>query len=128
MHADIAGATPLNPVSRRCLACHAEDAAVEPSVARVESYEHPEPVFQPDGARWAPLGALPLFDAAGRKVADTENGALTCASCHLSHGPDRTKAGDHLRRPGWEGVCSACHADDGLIYYRWYHYRERLDD
>ena len=83
-------------------------------------------MFLPDGPRWTPLGELPLFDAAGQKVAPTENGDLTCASCHLPHGPDQENEGDSLRRPGWEGPCSACHGDSALLYYRWFHFRERL--
>lgn len=129
LHADATDATGhhMNPVSRRCLACHAEDAPGDPSVSRVESYEHPEPVFLPDGPRWTPLGDIPLFDDQGVKVGPNENGDLTCASCHLSHGPDRNKPGDSLRRPGWEAACSACHDAEGLLFYRWFHYRERLE-
>jgi predicted CXXCH cytochrome family protein len=126
MHADATEGEPLNPVSLRCLACHAEDAPVELTDKRVESYDHPAPVFHPGGARWTPLGNLPLFDEAGRVLPARENGDLTCATCHLSHGPDHIKEGDHLRRAGWEPVCSACHDDEGLMYYRWFHYRERL--
>jgi hypothetical protein len=117
----------LNPLSRRCLACHAEDAKSDASVPRVESFEHPAPNFAADGPRWSAIGGLPLFDATGVKVAENENGELTCGSCHLSHGPDRNKPGDSLRRPGWDQVCPACHGDDGLLYYRWFHYRERLE-
>ncbi len=117
----------LNPVSRRCLACHAEDVEGEASVPRVESYEHPAPMFLPDGPRWSPpLGSLPLFDESGVKLQPTQNGDLTCESCHLSHGPDPIKPGDSLRRPGWEKACSACHGTDALLTYRWFHYRERL--
>lgn len=126
MHAD-APDHHLNPVSRRCLACHAEDAPGDGEVSRVESYEHPAPVFLPDGVRWTPLGDLPLFDEKGVKLPPNVNGDLTCASCHLSHGPDRNKPGDSLRRPGWERACSACHDVEALLFYRWFHYRERLE-
>lgn len=127
VHADATDGHHFNPIARRCLACHAEDATGSADTPRVESFEHPAPVFHPDGPRWKPLGTLPLFDATGHQVAPTENGDLTCASCHLSHGPDRNKPGDSLRRPGWEAVCSSCHGDEGLLYYRWFHYRERLE-
>ncbi len=126
IHADAPDGHHINPVGRRCLVCHATDAPGDPSVPRVESFEHPAPMFLPDGPRWTPLGELPLFDAAGQKVAPTENGDLTCASCHLPHGPDQENEGDSLRRPGWEGPCSACHGDSALLYYRWFHFRERL--
>lgn len=128
LHADATDGHHINPVGRRCLSCHAEDAPGGASVPRVESFEHPAPVFLPDGPRWSPpLGGLPLFDPQGVKLPPSENGDLTCASCHLSHGPDRNKPGDALRRPGWEAPCSACHGDEGLMYYRWFHYRERLE-
>lgn len=118
----------INPVSLRCLACHSDDSPGDASVPRVEKFEHPAPVFLPDGPRWVPpLGSLPLFDEAGLKTAPQVNGDLTCASCHLSHGPDRNKPGDSLRRPGWEAACSACHGAEGLLYYRWFHFRERLE-
>lgn len=127
VHADNADHA-INPVSRRCLSCHATDVAGNADTPRVEAFEHPAPVFLPDGARWAPaLGDLPLFDTNGQKLPPQANGDLTCASCHLSHGPDRNKPGDSLRRPGWESACSACHGDEGLMYYRWFHYRERLE-
>lgn len=127
MHAELADHR-LNPVSRRCLSCHAEDSDAEASVARVESYEHPAPMFLPDGPRWVPpLGTLPLFDETGAMLPPTQNGDLTCESCHLSHGPDRLKPGDSLRRPGWEKACSACHGTDALLTYRWFHFRERLE-
>lgn len=131
MHADTATAADpkhLNPVSMRCLACHAEDVKGDDDTPRVESFDHPAPMFLPDGPRWKPLGTLPLFDATGQKVAAAENGDLTCATCHLSHGPDRNKPGDSLRRTGWDQVCSACHGDDALVYYRWFHYRDRIKD
>lgn len=117
----------LNPVQRRCLACHAKDAEGDANTPRVDSYQHPVPMFGPDGQRWQALGGLPLFDPNGVKVGPTENGDLTCASCHLSHGPDRDKPGDALRRPGWDQMCPACHGDDALLYYRWFHFRERLE-
>ena len=50
----------MNPAAQRCLACH--DASVgKPGITHVADYEHPVPVFAPDGARWQPLGALPLW-------------------------------------------------------------------
>lgn len=127
LHAD-APDHAFNPVSRRCLACHAEDATVEASVPRVAAFEHPAPVFLPDGQRWSPpLASIPLFDPNGKVQPPTVNGDLTCASCHLSHGPDIDKPGDSLRRPGWEEACSACHGDNALLFYRWFHYRDRLE-
>jgi hypothetical protein len=46
---------------------------------------------------------------------------MTCSTCHETHGPDADKPGDHLRRPGWEEVCAACHGDQGLVLYRYFH-------
>lgn len=126
LYAAKSGAEPLNPVQQRCLACHAKDAPGDAKTPRVEDYRHPAPMFAPDGKRWAALASLPLYDKTGAVVPSTENGDLACASCHLSHGPDRGKPGDALRRAGWDQFCTACHADDALMYYRWFHYRERL--
>ncbi len=108
----------LNPGSRRCLTCHGAGG----DATQVEEFEHAEPVFLPDGdTRWTPLGLLPLFDKQGKPVPAGENGALTCSSCHATHGPDATKPGDNLRLPRWKEACSACHGDDSLALYRYFH-------
>ncbi len=113
----------LNPASRRCLACH---AVGQPGDApTVPSYEHPVPVFTPTGERWAPLSKLPLFGPNGQVVAAGQNGELVCQSCHLVHGPDPQRPGENLRQPNWQEACSACHADDALPLYRWFHAPQR---
>jgi hypothetical protein len=115
----------LNPVSRRCLGCHAP--GTDGSEVHVTLYEHPLPIFKPDGTRWSPLGKLPLFDSSGNRVISGQNGELTCTSCHLVHGPDAEKPGDNLRIPGWQDACSACHGADALLMYRYFHEPDRRD-
>lgn len=122
--ATVAGA---NPASARCLACHGPKGA--PNTPKIASWEHPAPMFLPDGTRWTPLGGLVLFDADGSPKAPNENGELTCQTCHLVHGPSDA-ADDHLRRAGdgWKQACSSCHGDDALAYYRYFHDPERRRD
>lgn len=122
--APIAG---LNPAAQRCLACHDEKLG-KAGVTRVAEYTHPVPVFTLGGERWEPLGALPLYGSNGKPVASGANGDLTCSTCHTTHGPDATHLSDHLRRPGWQGVCSACHGDASLLVYRYFHDREKLGE
>jgi predicted CXXCH cytochrome family protein len=117
----LGGPGDANPSERTCLACHGP--AASGSAPRVAHWKHPDAVFQPDGSRWTPTGELPLYDAAGRVVARTQNGDLTCLSCHVAHPEDA--GGDHLRRGGWEGACGACHGADALPLYRWFHEPER---
>jgi hypothetical protein len=52
-----------------------------------------------------------------------ESGALACATCHWTHGPEG--AVDSLRRRGWEFPCASCHGDDALPLYRYFHQPER---
>lgn len=109
----------FNPVDRRCLACHATGATLDGP--KVFAWGHPAPVFTPGGARWTPLAGLPLFAEDGSRLAAGENGGMTCSTCHETHGPDATKPGDNLRRPGWEEVCGSCHGDQALVLYRYFH-------
>jgi predicted CXXCH cytochrome family protein len=114
----------INPASWRCLSCHSDSAANNKAQA-ISDYQHPAPVFLPDGTRWAPLAGMPLFTADGSPAKKGENGDLTCASCHLTHGPDAAKAGDSLRRPEWQEGCAACHGPDALPLYRYFHQPDR---
>ena len=111
--------------SRLCLACHSSGSAQPEAVPRVEDYEHPEPVFLPGGGRWKPLAALPLFGPDGQQLAPGDNGQLACGSCHRTHGPDPEHPVSALRRPGWERSCSACHGDQALSLYLYFHDPER---
>lgn len=113
----------LNPVSRRCLGCHSENVHVDgmEDASRVADYEHPAPVFHPDGTRWWRLGSMNLFDAAGRQVEARENGDLTCATCHRTHGPDREHPGTRRRRPDMPVACASCHGKEALPYYLYFH-------
>lgn len=110
----------VNRRSRPCLACHGEDRADAP---QVHIYEHPLHVFDSEGPRWGALTTLPLFDEQGRVVPEGQAGALTCNSCHSNHGPDADP--EHLRRPGWQKACAACHGADSLALYRYFHKPER---
>ncbi len=110
----------VNRRSRPCLACHVDERSDAP---QVYGYEHPLHVFDAEGARWGALTTIPLFDEQGRVVADGEAGALTCNSCHSNHGSD--VAPEHLRRPGWQKACAACHGADSLALYRYFHKPER---
>ncbi len=115
----------LNPRSLTCLACHGEGA--QGATSEVLAWDHPAPVFDLSGARWEPLTGLPLFAADGAQLPEGENGELTCASCHLTHGPDASEPGDSLRRPGWKPVCSSCHGEDALLLYRYFHQPKRRE-
>jgi predicted CXXCH cytochrome family protein len=115
----------LNPSSARCLSCHAAGGGAEEGVPVVSDYEHPEPVFLPDGRRWTPLGDLPLYGEDGERVAAGRNGDLGCESCHLLHGPDEKQPGTKLRRPAWKAACGACHGADALRFYLYFHEPER---
>ena len=113
--------------SSRCLSCHSTSSSQAADVPRVEDYEHPEPVFLPGGGRWKPLGNLPLFGADGKEVAVGDNGDLACGTCHRTHGPDPEHNVTALRRPGWESPCSACHGDDALSLYLYFHEPDRRE-
>ncbi len=118
------GSSKLNPASGRCLACHAPTAAGA-NAPKVAQFEHPAPMFKPDGTRWTPLGGLPLFDKSGAEVGATENGDLTCQSCHLVHGPDEKRTGKLRRAEGWQTACASCHGDEALVLYQDFHTAER---
>lgn len=116
-----------NPASLRCLTCHSESARGQAEAPKVAAYEHPAPVFKTDGTRWEPLGGLPLYDKRGIAVGPKENGALTCQSCHLTHGP--AEGAEKLRRPdGWKEACASCHGADSLVLYRYFHQPDRRKD
>ncbi len=114
--------------SRRCLACHSQSSRQPAEVPRVEDYEHPEPVFLPGGGRWKPLATLPLFGGDGEQLAPGDNGELACGSCHRTHGPDPEHPVRDLRRPGWERSCSACHGDQALSLYLYFHDSDRRSE
>lgn len=114
-----------NPASQRCLACHATGSPGEGG--KVTAWEHPAPVFKPDGSRWQPLRGLPLYDAKGGVLPEGKNGALTCQSCHVIHGPEGDA--DHLRRAeGWQDACASCHGKDALVLYRYFHRPDRREE
>ncbi len=112
-------AADTNPADGPCLACHGADApgSVE---ARVTAYSHPEAVFLPDGQRWNPLGALPLFGADGELLGPDDNGSLSCRSCHRVHGGEPGDV-EPLRRKAAVKACAPCHGTDALPLYRWFH-------
>jgi len=110
----------LNRRSRPCVACHAQEGS---GAVQVDGYEHPLHVFDAEGERWGALTTIPLFDEQGRVVDPGQAGALTCNSCHSNHGPDAGP--EHLRRPGWQKACAACHGADSLALYRYFHRPDR---
>jgi hypothetical protein len=112
----------LNRRSRPCVACHDHEGS---TAVQVHGYEHPLHVFDAEGPRWGALTTLPLFDNMGRVVEPGQRGALTCNSCHSNHGPDADP--DHLRRPGWQKACAACHGADSLALYRYFHKPQRRE-
>ena len=114
-----------NPISQRCLGCHATIVDAGPETPRVSSYEHPAPVFAPDGERWKPLGKLPLFAPDGSLVPPGTNGDLPCAPCHRVHGPDPDEALTGLRRPEWREPCTACHGAEAMPFYLYFHEPDR---
>lgn len=121
MPALVASTAKLNPVSRRCLSCHSGETRVELAKEKVAEYDHPEMVFRPDGQRWTPLGNLPLFDPSGERVPAGQNGDLTCISCHTTHGPEEGRPARGLKRSGWEEPCAACHGQEALPFFLYFH-------
>lgn len=117
--AALAGA---NPNVRGCMGCHLDGRDGSPKLA---AWEHPDLVFKPDGTRWTPLAGLPLYGPDGAVLPNGQNGELTCASCHETHGPNAAEPGDKLRRPGWKEVCTSCHGTDALVLYRYFHQPDR---
>lgn len=120
----LARETDHNPRSWTCLACHGEEHG-RAGVTRVAEFEHPAPVFEPDGTRWEPLGGLPLFAPDGTTQPQGVNGEMGCMTCHMVHGPDPTEPKAKLKRPGWEKPCAACHGDNALALYRYFHQPDR---
>lgn len=127
MEGGAAAALDVNPVSKACLSCHGEKVG-RGEASRVIEYEHPTPVFDLQGKRWTPLAGLTLYSAAGEPLPTGQNGDLTCSTCHVTHGPESDKNRDNLRRGGWEDACAACHGDDALPLYRYFHQPERRAD
>ena len=121
MPALVASTAKLNPSSRRCLSCHSGEVSSDLATEKVAEYDHPEMIFQPDGQRWTPLGKLPLFSPEGERVPAGENGDLTCISCHTTHGPEQGRPARGLKRSGWEEPCAACHGQDALPLFLYFH-------
>jgi len=120
-----ASANAVNPISRRCLACHATDATEAPDAPGVARFEHPARVFLDSGVRWDALSDLILYSPEGRAQTPDANGELTCASCHLTHGPDAEHAGTKRRIPNKHQPCAVCHGADALPYYLYFHRPEK---
>lgn len=115
-----------NPASVRCLACHAAGSAPERADTKVDDYQHPAMVFLPDGQRWTPGAELPLYEADGTVAPAGANGDLVCASCHTTHGPEGPSVRG-LARSGWQESCAACHGQDAMVVFLYFHQRSRLD-
>ncbi|MFT7519660.1 MAG: putative CXXCH cytochrome family protein [Kiritimatiellia bacterium] len=110
-----------NPRSAPCLACHGAGGSAKPVVA----WEHKARLFGTSSVRWEPTKGLALYDKQGQPVASGDGGELACQTCHTVHGDHADKPGDSLRRPGWQGPCGACHGDEALMLYRWFHSPDR---
>lgn len=116
-----------NPATQRCLACHAPGTK-NPDAPKLAEWTHPAPMFLPDGTRWTPLAGLTLFDKSGKAMPAGQNGEMSCQTCHAVHGPD-TGGGPHLRKAApWKEACGACHGDDTLVYYQYFHKPDRRTD
>ncbi len=125
--AALAAQSTENPASQRCLACHAP-GTTNAEAHKLAAWEHPAPTFAPDDTRWQPLAGLALYGPDGEAVAAGQNGELTCLTCHAVHGPE-AGGGDNLRKSGaWREACSSCHADDTLVFYRYFHRPDRRED
>ncbi len=118
----------VNPIARRCLACHSEKATPEdPDTPRVHDLEHPAPVFVSDGVRWEPLGDMALFSPTGVQVANGVNGDLTCSSCHRTHAPEAGREWAKRRTAGMPKACAACHGEQALPFYLYFHRPDRRE-
>lgn len=111
----------FNPSSDPCLFCHTDGSETTP---QIEAWQH-EAQGGTDTTRWAPLDTLTLFGPDGQEAQGQMGGQLACLSCHYVHGPDADPALDHLRRDGWQEACSACHGQNAIVVYRYFHRPER---
>jgi len=117
----------FNPVTQRCLGCHAEGAegSSYARTPRVEAFEHPAAVFEPGDERWKALSAIPLFGPTGVKLPPEQNGDLTCSSCHLTHAPEEGREWAKRRLAGIVEACAQCHAEDAHGLYLYFHQADR---
>lgn len=107
--------------SARCLACHGPDSKDE-AAKILSAWKHPAPNFLPSGERWKPLAGLTLFAPDGSAVPEGDNGELGCQSCHYVHsGPDK------LKKEGVRDTCRACHGEDTILLYQYYHQPKRRE-
>lgn len=105
------------PADGGCASCHQGPGA---SATAVPAWDHPPLAEGTQLPRWDALAGLLLYDEHGRVAAAPDGGALTCRSCHWTHGapPD---AGRGLLRAGTSTACAACHGDEALLLLRGYH-------
>ncbi|TWT39992.1 cytochrome c nitrite reductase pentaheme subunit [Phycisphaerae bacterium RAS1] len=108
---------------RLCVECHCSGAD-PPGLPPI--WSHPDvPMFEVGGG-------LPLFDAAGRR---SPNGTITCRTCHQPHGRDaadlpasapvQRAARLMLRAFTTPNACTACHGEEGLHRFLYFHDPER---
>jgi len=97
----------LDPVSRSCAACHADEADWQGTMGRYQRH----PVSLPAGRICASAGpGLPLVDV--RATPEPEDDVVACTTCHDVHGTSRSSL---LR---WETgqqveACRGCHTAGG---------------
>ena len=117
-------ASDLNPSARRCLACHATGSDPVQSDIQITEHQHPSMVFLPDGQRWTPGPDLRLYEPDGAMAPAGANGDLACGSCHTTHGPEGPSVRG-LVRSGWQESCAACHGQDAMVVFLYFHQPER---
>lgn len=121
-------AAKFNPVTRRCLGCHAPETAGV-NVPSVIVFQHAQLKFAGGRSRTGVLTSLALFGPTGQKVPSSENGDITCSTCHNTHTPDPSGI-SKLRIDGVKAGCKGCHGDDIEERYNYFHEpskRQNLD-
>lgn len=104
-----------------CRSCHGRGGDAK----TVDMPKHPRFETGPDLPRWDALAGIDLYTDSGAPLSAEAGGLLTCRSCHEVHGPSATEPGDHLRKSGVSSTCAACHGDDALLLFRYFHQPDR---
>jgi predicted CXXCH cytochrome family protein len=90
-----------------CFVCHLEGEVVDAAFDGKDLFEHVDPTLLDDAERVDPCGPPARAGLRGRFLVSrcVEQGKLTCASCHASHGSPHgpSRARDRRR------LCSRCH-------------------
>lgn len=115
----------IDPMAELCQSCHSDGALAEKTQVGI----HTHPVGRDMSRLKAPVD-LPGYSKEGVKTTRTQQGRVTCASCHDPHqwdpvNPEKTsKPGDpsdasnkFLRKPNGpdSGLCRTCHQNKAAI-------------